>query len=198
MQNSELFNRVERVYAMSLLELAEEAGQLPKVAEDVRTLAQLAEEQPQLLTLLTNRRIDVRRRGESVDRIFKGRISDLTLKFLHVMSSRDRFDELPGIAAAFLSLVRQRVGEVEVNAFVARTMPDDVVHRLTAALEQSLKRKPMLAQHVEPGLIGGVKLRIGDNLIDGSVVTQLRLMREKLIEAGRARARQDVETAFKS
>lgn len=195
--NSELFSRTERVYAVSLLELAEQAGQVRDVEAELQQLAEVAKQEPKLLTLLSNRRVPMARRQATALKIFKGRVNDLTLKFIQVLVERDRFDELPGIAAAFLAQVHERYGEIEVDAIVATPMSEELAARLGEALHKRTGRKPIIHQHLEPNQIGGVKLRVADYLVDGSVSTQLRLMREKIIEDSRAFARRDADRIFK-
>lgn len=195
--NSELFSRTERVYAVSLLELAEQAGATREVEAEVQELAKLASAQPKLLLLLSNRRVPMSRRQATAQAIFKGRVSELTFKFIQVLVERDRFDELPGVAAAFLALVHERYGEIEVDAIVASPMSEELTARLGEVLQKRVGRKPLIHQHIEPSLVGGVKLRVGDYLVDGSIATQLRLMREKIIENSSVHARRDVERVFK-
>lgn len=195
--NSELFSRTERVYAVSLLELAEQAGQVREIEAEVLQLAEIAMQEPKLLTLLSNPRVPMARRQVTALKIFKGRVNDLTLKFIQVLVERERFEELPGIAAAFLAQVHERYNEIEVDAIVATPMSEELTARLSEALHKRIGRKPIIHQHVEPSQVGGIKLRVADYLVDGSVSTQLRLMREKIIEDSRAFARRDADRLFK-
>lgn len=197
-QNSELFSRTQRVYAMSLLELAEKANQAREIEEEMRAIADLAEQNPKVLELLANKRVRLQRRSEALSNIFKGRVSDLSFKFLHILTQRNRIDELPGIITAFIALAQSRYGVVEVDAFVAEPMSDELTARLGDTIEKAITRKPLIRQHTDKTLIGGIKLRVGDYLVDGSVATQLRLMREKLIDQSRAHARNDADRIFKN
>ena len=106
-----------------------------------------------------------------------------------VVNQKDRLGSLPGIVRAFANLVDERQGVVEVDAYVANRLDEGQASAIADRLGASMGRKVALKQHVDEELIGGLKLRIGDKLLDGSVATQLRLMRDKFVQAGREKAR---------
>jgi F-type H+-transporting ATPase subunit delta len=181
---------VEETYAQALLELSEEAGQLNEVAAEVADLAALVEADADMLRLLGSRVLAVHERAQAIERIFRGRVSDLLYRFLMVANARGRLDLFPAIARAFVLLVEKKLGIVEVEAYVPTDMGTDQSRRLETELGQVLGRHVILHAHVDPTLLGGIKVRVGDQLIDGSVAAHLRLAREHLMETGRERARQ--------
>jgi F-type H+-transporting ATPase subunit delta len=181
---------VEETYAQALLELSEEAGQLNDIAAEMADLAALAQSDTDLLRLLGNRVLAVHERAQAIERVFRGRVSDLLYRFLMVANTKSRLDLLPGIARAFVLLVEKKLGIVEVEAYVPTDMGTDQSRRMEAELGQVLGRHVILHVHVDPTLLGGIKVRVGDQLIDGTVAAQLRLARERLMDSGRERARQ--------
>ena len=180
---------VSRVYAQSLFELAESQGQLDAIAEEVADLRRLIGEQDELRRLLTNPILDRGQRTGMVQRLFEGNVSDLLYRFIGVVNAKDRLAALPSIAAEFARLVSEHRGEVTVDAFVARPMDEPTRSRVAESLGQSLGKTVTLREHVDESLIGGLKLRIGDRMIDASVASQLRRMEEQLVAAGREKAR---------
>ncbi len=179
----------DRTYAQALLSLAEEAGQLDAIAEEIAAVAQLMRTHAQLSRLLSSPLIGTRERGGSIERLFKGRVSDVFHRFLQVLNRKGRLGELPGIASAFATLLQQKRGIVEVDAYVAAPLDAAAQARVTEGLGQALGKTVLLQQHVDDTLIGGLKVRVEDQLIDATVATQLRLIRDKLIAAGRAKSR---------
>jgi len=183
---------VGRVYAEALLEMAETAGQLSEIGDELKQLDELLEAHPELSDLLSNRIISTREREASIDAIFKGRVSDLMYHFLLVVNNKNRFDTLPSIVRAFTLISDERSGVIEADAFVAREMSQEQVVAVCDRVSQAVGRNVVLHQHIDPKLIGGLKIRVGDRLIDGSLTTQLRLIRNALIETGRESVRADM------
>lgn len=180
---------VGRVYARALLELAEAENQLDAVAQEVADLSSMLESDADLIRLIQNPIIETKARAGMVERLFSGNVSDLLYKFLQVVNHKDRLAALPSIVAAFATLVAKKRNQLDVEAFVAQAMDDATADRVAAGLGASLGKHVNLVQHVDESLIGGLKLRIGDQMIDASVQSQLQRIEQKLIAAGRERAR---------
>lgn len=177
------------MYAAALLELAEEAGGLDDVALEMAELGDLIAKQPDLGRLMSSRVLSASERASSIERIFKGKVSDVVYRFLQVVNSKGRLEELPAIVEAFSKLVDRKRGIIEVEAQVAVALDGAEAKRVTDELGAALGGTVVLHQVVDPAVIGGMKLRIGDKLIDGSVATQLRKLKQKIVAAGRESAR---------
>ena len=182
---------VSRVYAQALLELAQSANQLDAIAQEVSDLAALLAGNNDLRQLLDSRAIGAEARRGVIERVFKGKVSDTLYRFLQVVNTKDRLGVLPGILASFGEKLDEARGIVKVDAYVAKSLDAGQADRVAKAVGDSLGgKRVVLRQHVNPDLIGGLKLRIGDELIDASVATQLKLMQRRLVEAGQERARE--------
>lgn len=185
-----------QVYAQSLLELAEDAGQLDSMAEQVDQLAALLANQPELKPLFSSPAISASARQDLLKRLFEGRVSDLLFRFLQVVARKNRLGSLPGIFAAFQKLLAEKRGIIEVDAFVAARLSDEQATEVAQSIRQQLGVSDViLRQHEDPALIGGLKLQIGDHLIDGSVATQLKNLTRRTVARGREHARTATRTA---
>lgn len=184
-------------YARALLDMAVEVDAVDDVAEQVEQLSQLFDQQPQLRTMLASRLLGATERAASIDRVFKGQVHDLLYRFLQIVNRKRRMHALPGILRAFGQLVEEHRGVQEVDAYVAVPLSEDDRRHVAAAAGRAIGRNVILDQHVDPSLIGGLKLRIGDRLIDGSVATQLKRIRHKLVQAGREDARRRADELLK-
>jgi len=180
---------LEEVYAQSLLELADEKGELDAVAEEVDQIRTLLDDQPQLLDLLSTRTLSREERAGIIDRLFKGNVSQVTYGFLRVLNDKSRIVALPGVAVAFSRLLDQKRGLIEVDAYVAHKLDEGEASRVSQRIGEAFGKTVKLTQHTDPALIGGLKLRMGDRLVDGSVITQLKILKQKMIESGREKAR---------
>jgi F-type H+-transporting ATPase subunit delta len=175
------------VYARSLFDLAMEAGgqgKIEEVNDELEQIVELARERREFARFLASPIVDRDARAESIRRIFDGRITDLTLRFLLILNDKGRLDRLEAAASAFDVLVQEAFGRVEVDVYTASVIGEDARSFIRDRIRTALGREPVLHTYADPDMIGGIKLRIGDRLIDGSVETRLRRLRSNLLESG--------------
>ncbi len=187
-QQQGMIQTVETVYARALLELAKDAGVLDDIADQMADIAQLAGEQPDFIRLISTRTISADQRAGIIENMLKGRVHDLLYRFFQVVNRKHRLDHLQGIAAALAQLVDEDRGIVRVEAHVAQELPAQLAEQVADRIGKILDAKVVLTQHVQAELIGGLKLKIADRVIDGSVAAQLRNMERKINTTGRASA----------
>ncbi|MEE9212865.1 MAG: ATP synthase F1 subunit delta [Phycisphaeraceae bacterium] len=183
---------VDVTYAQAMLDLAVQANQLDPIADELEQIGQMWSVEPDLDRLLSSQVLSAGQRAGVIENLFKGRVTDVVYRFLMVVNQKGRLGHLPGIIRAFSKLLDERQGVIEVDAYVARRLDGPRATQAADRIGAALGRRVVLHQYVDPQLIGGLKLRVGDRLIDGSVATQLRLMKNQLITAGRDRARRAV------
>lgn len=177
---------VGRVYAQALLELAREQGKVDELTDEVQQLMPLIAEGSELDRLLTNPAIGDGERAKIVERVFKGKVSDLLYKMMRVLCDKGRLGSLSSFAAGFLLAVSDERGHIDVKAFIASELDSDAAKKVADQIGQALGKTVSLTQKVDPSLIGGLKIKVGDQLIDASVASQLRSMKNKMIAAGRS------------
>lgn len=120
---------VAQNYAKSLYELADKAGGRSNVETtlaEIEEILELARENPRFAEFLSSQ-APAPRRSPSLDSIFKGRVSPLVLRFIHVLNEKGRLPNLPAIATAFDAIVQEKFGRVEVDVFTAEPLsPNDL------------------------------------------------------------------------
>lgn len=182
---------VARIYAHSLLELVSPKGReaVESTQAELEDILEFARATPAFAEFLSSRIVSAEHRAASIEKIFKGRASDLTLKFLLVLNMKGRLSHLSPIAAAFDSLVQEAFGRIEVDVYTADALNPDSVQGIRSRLGEALKRDVIVYPYTDENMIGGVKFRIGDQFIDASVATRLRQMRDQIERDGAARIR---------
>jgi F-type H+-transporting ATPase subunit delta len=181
-------DEIATVYAQSLLEVCDKAGG-NAVAEacssELRELAEIIRGNKKFGEFLKTPIVGNDKRKAALDKIVKGRVSDLVYRFVMVLANHGRAGRIADVADAFDALMQDRLGRVEVDMFtVDGKASDDVLATVKARVKAAFAKDAVLHQYSDPNMIGGVKLRIGDQLIDGSVATQLRNMREAVSTRG--------------
>ena len=180
------------IYARSLFELAEAKGgqqAIEACAGEIEDILELARGDARFSEFLASRVLPVSQRSTSLEKILKGRISDLTLRFLQILNEKSRLSHLGAIAAAYDALAQRKFGRIEVDVYTASPVSSEEVRAIRDRLQQALGREPVVHPYVDNAMLGGIKLQIGDTLVDGSLATRLRKFREQLATDGSARLR---------
>jgi F-type H+-transporting ATPase subunit delta len=135
---------------------------------------------PDATRLLANPAIPTEARERVLDRILGGLVSGPPRNLMALLVRRGRFELLPAVGAEFRRLYRLREGIVE--AFVTSAAPIDPseVRALEERLAATAGARIELSLRVDPALIGGLQVRLGDRLIDGSVRGRLERLRASL------------------
>ena len=180
---------IEIVYAEALLGMAEDDGQLDDMKQQVDELIDVIDEQEDLRKILGGRMLRTEQLAGCIESIFKNNVSDLLYRFIQVVNSKQRLYELPGILQAFVKLYDEKRGIVDVDVFVADSLSPERAQRVAAGIGQALQKQVQLNEHVDEKLIGGLKMRVADRLLDGSVATQLKMLKDKMIASGREASR---------
>jgi len=184
-------NPVAEAYANALVELAEERQQLDEVADECYQLGEMLSHDADFRTLITSPMIKPDQRSAMLERLFAGKVTDTLYHFLRVLNRKKRIAALPQVLVAFGKVINEKRGVVDVTATTAADLPDDQADALKNSLGEKLGGRTVnLHRQTDPALIGGLSLRVGDTLIDGSVATRLQLMKRQMINAGREKARQ--------
>jgi len=185
------------VYAQSLFELATDVGGNEKVleiADEIEQLVELTTSNFDIATFFSSPIIDCDKRGNALSAIFSNKVTDLMLRFLLVLNNKGRLNHLQQIATAYDQLVQETMGRVEVDVFTPVAIDADSIQTIKLKVQELLGKEPMLHSYVEPAMLGGVKLRIGDQLIDGSVQTKLRRLSEAIQHGGSTAIREHIDT----
>ena len=174
---------VARVYARSLYELAEEAGgrsKILQVASELEGICELARNNKSFGEFLGSPIIDGARRAASLRRICHEKVTDLSLRFLLVLNEKERLKHLELISEAYDQLVDTALGRIEVDVYTATPIDDKQLDSIKNRISTALGKEAILYSYVDQEMSGGLKLVIGDQLIDGSVASRLRRMNKQL------------------
>jgi len=175
--------RVARVYAEALLDEAQQRNAAAETLDELEGLVHdVAGADPLLASFFLGGAIGRENREAVLKAAFDGRVSDLLRNFLLVLNEHDRLDLLRPVLAAGRDLLEQRTGKVRVHVRSAVPLDDPHRERLVGELRQVTGREPVLEVRVDPDLLGGLVVQVGDWLYDVSVRARLEALRNQLIE----------------
>ncbi|MDD5655923.1 MAG: ATP synthase F1 subunit delta [Elusimicrobia bacterium] len=166
-----------RRYARALFAAAAGKGREEVVAEELRACAgALASARG----WLGDPRVPLAEKKQLVAGDLADRISELTADFLRLLIDRKRFDLLPQAAEDFSALLRRKRGVARALVFAARPLPEADRRRLRQRLESFAGCGVELEMRLDPDLLGGLRVRLGDWVLDNSLRGQLRGLKEAI------------------
>ena len=175
--------RVAARYAKSLLDLGKEMGTLVTVKQDMALLGKTMSENRDLRLLLRNPIVKHDKKLAILTAIFQGKVSDVTMQFFTILTQKNRESALESMGTEFQAQynVMQGIQTAQVTSATPLTPAlRDELEQLV--IKQTGLTEVKLTEKVDPSLIGGFVLRVGDQQIDDSVRTSLRKLRTSLQE----------------
>lgn len=169
-------------YARALFGAAVARGAEDRVGGDVAALQALEERGVALRLFLEapNVRDDAKHRA--IDAALGKRAQALTVRFLHLLVAKRRTGLLREAIAAYAQILRQHQGRVRARVLTASPLADDLRESLRVALERRTGKQVEIHAVVDPAVVGGVSVQWGDQILDDTVRTRLKQLRERMLE----------------
>ena len=168
-------------YARSLLELAEDQNQADAIGEELVQLGQVLDANPVFVQFLADPGISVDERAKALVNTFGGKISPLMSNFLGVLNRKNKMSLLAQIVSAYGDLYDEKHGKIEVDVTVAHKLTADELENVRQRVSSALKKDAVVHTYVDESIIGGMLLRVQDQLIDASVRGQLQAIKEQIL-----------------
>lgn len=175
---------VARSYAETLFELAEQDEGVELYQAGIGSVALLIDENDDFRLFLETPRIDANAKKQVVRKILGDSLPKLLINFLLITIDKRRQRLLRNIAREFDGLVDEHLGRAHVDVTLAREMTDEGTAELTTRLSSLLRVEAIPHVRVQPSILGGIVVRAGDTIYDGSLRRRLEGMRRRLLTAG--------------
>ena len=171
-------NTIARPYAEAVFELADKSGKLGEWADALARLAEVAAHS-EVLAVIGNPNVSDEQRVE-LFMSTAGEATPGTRNFVQTLAENERLAALPQICNLFEQLKNEREGLVQAEVASAYALTDAELAELVAGLEKRFKRKVQASVRIDPELIGGVRIAVGDEVIDSSIRGKLAAMNASL------------------
>ena len=171
------------VYAKAFLGFAQSSGKLDDLVDELGQVTGVFDELPKFRQALESPRIDAADKTAMLDKAFKGKCSKECLNFLKLLVQRGRFDCLSAILGSTIKAHDELAGRVRATLTTAGPIDDKVRDSVAKKLSSILGKEVNLSCSVDPDIIGGMVVRVGDTVYDGSVVNQLKQVRKRAVQS---------------
>lgn len=169
------------VWSDAIFALADRQGVADDLLKEWEALVDLLDHEPGLETLFASPLVADDEKKALLERLFRGRASDLLLDSLQVMRSKGRLGIVRGVARAFRDTWLEKRQQIEVRVTSAAALTPEQRQAVGSAASSFTGRQAILVENVDPTLLGGFVLRAGDRRFDGSVARELERIEEILL-----------------
>ena len=175
-------NIIARNYADTLLALAQRQGgaAVEEYLGAIEDVAETIRSEPRVRRFLETPRVSAGARKEALRAAFAGRVPVPFLRFLLVVVDKRRQGMLPQIAEAYRERVDELMGRVRVDVALSHEPDAALQEQIRASLERKLGRTVVPRFTVDPELVGGIIVRVGDEVLDGSVRRRAQELRRRM------------------
>jgi F-type H+-transporting ATPase subunit delta len=171
--------KIARRYAKSLLGLAQERNIADKVFADMELVHATCEASREFVLLLRNPIVQGDKKEAVINALFGGKLDALTSAFVNIIIRKGRESILDGMAAEYIRIYKDNRGIVIANVTTAVKMDDSIRQQVMSLVKAAKGDKIELVETVDPSLIGGFVLRVGDQQYDTSISRKLKQLKNE-------------------
>jgi len=173
--------RIARRYVTALFNAASKAGLIDRVESDLGLVSYTFESLPELFESIVSPVVPNKTKREIVRSIFEGKAEAITLDYLYLLIDKHREEAISQTEEIYILLANEARGMTTADVTTAIELDKTLETALAAKLSAITGKKVSLNLAVDPAIIGGVVVKIGDRVIDGSIKGQLAALREMLL-----------------
>lgn len=186
--------RLASIYATALLGTSEPKGTSESLLAELDHLVdEVLQRHPAMEQLLGSPRVGIGEKMDLLDRVFGGRVSDELLTFLKVVNRHGRLNCLRAIRGAFRRALNNARGIVPVEVTTATPLDGASRAKIADQLRASLGREVELNNRIRPEIIGGLVVRVGDTVFDGSIANRLARTKHEVLSQTIQRLRESID-----
>ncbi|MFS0690466.1 F0F1 ATP synthase subunit delta [Sporosarcina sp. 179-K 8C2 HS] len=172
---------VAKRYATALFELSQQHGQTGPIQEEIKELTKVFRDNKDLGELLSSPKLSLAKKKEMIANIFTG-VNPLVLNALYVLLDAKRMDEAQNVFEEFLGLADDAAGIAEAKVYSTRPLTEQETNAISSTFAHKVGKQSLRIENIiDPSLIGGVRLQIGNQIYDSSLSAKLEKLQRKLI-----------------
>jgi F-type H+-transporting ATPase subunit delta len=174
-------SRVAAKYAVALFRAARHAGELERISNDLMTVSGLLRKDPRLKDFLESPQVSEKEKKNLLSLSLKPSVSPALFSFLVLILEKHRIHYLESMAEEFEKLFKENQGILDARLITARELDQTLHYQIRQELEKHTGKRIQVHTQVEPALIGGAVVMVGDKVIDRSVRHQLNQLRDQML-----------------
>jgi len=173
---------VARVYAQALMDLGEKEGNLSRIVDDLHAVRELYDHNREFYEFFVTPRLDRPEKKRILDEAVKGKLDRSVLGLLHVLVDKRREMIIDNVVAEFDRFRDLREGRLHVHVTAARPLEDEARKDIARRLQKATGKQVKIHERVDPRVLGGLVVKVGDRVLDGSLRRKLQALRRVLVD----------------
>lgn len=172
---------VSKRYAKALFDLAKENNKIDAYQQELEVIGQVVLENKGLYTIMNHPKFEDTEKKQLLENTFSNYVSKDVLNLLKLLVDRKRINELNNVVDYYVELANEEHDIAVANVSTVEPLTKEQVTELKAMLTKRLAKKDVkIHNHIDKKIIGGVKIQIGNRILDGTVQTKLARMKRQL------------------
>ena len=174
---------VSKRYALALFNAAESAGEglTEQIQKELSFISNLWEKNSELRAFFEAPQISGEDKKKMLQLALRDKTSELPYQFFLFILSKGRMEQISGISTDYDKLLREKEGLIEAQVITASPLDEELSASLKAKMEKKTRKKVSFTYRIDPEIIGGIRVIVGNQIIDKSIRTELDKLRESLL-----------------
>lgn len=173
---------IARCYSQALFQLDGSADAIQQRLSDLEELVELIHSMPKFENFLLAPQFTWREKSDFLKKCLKGKLDQHLFNFLDSLLKRRRMRQLPMIVEAYRRLILEKFNIIEAQLTTVVPIEGELRNRLQKSLEHSFSKSIVLREHVDPRIIGGLILSVGNQMLDASFKQELTRLKNHLMK----------------
>lgn len=172
---------VAKRYAQALFELAQQNNKLDAVGGDLKELVKVVQSTPELLELLTAPKISSDRKKSIIAELFANAAEEV-VNTLKLLVDTKRIHEVVAVAEDYATLAAEAQGKAQAVVYSTRELSDEERESISQAFAKRVGKESLaITNEIDPSLLGGIRVQIGNHIYDSTVLNKLARLERELI-----------------
>ena len=176
-------NDVAKVYANSIFDIAKEKNILPQIEEELRVVSDVFKEEDNFRNYLNAPGINNDSKKGIIEKVFAGKISEYIVNLLKLLIDNGRQSAVSEIYEAFVELNDIANNRQRITVITQSNLDSSLLNKIKADVGTKLGKEVIVTEQVDESILGGIIIKIGDLVIDGSLAKGLKNIRRNLLNS---------------
>jgi F-type H+-transporting ATPase subunit delta len=175
-------NRKAKKYAEALLTVSKELDCIPRTGKSLRIIDQLVKQEKVFRAFFYTQRINPIEKVSILKTVLGDLINPAVYEFFELLAERNEYQLFMSITTVYAKLQKEFLNQIDVTTYSIDKIDQETISSIVKGIERSTGKKVELSSQTDKELLGGLKLRIGNTIFDGTIANQMAKMKKVLLQ----------------
>jgi F-type H+-transporting ATPase subunit delta len=175
-------SRRVKKYSEALLNVSKELDCISKTGNSLRVIDQLIKQEKVFRAFFYTQRIDPVEKINILKSVLGDLINPIVYEFFGLLAERNEYQMFVSVATVYAKLEKESLKQIDVTAYSIDRIDKDIISTIVQGIEKSTGKSVELSTQTDKELLGGLKLRVGNTIFDGTIANQMAKMKKVLLQ----------------